>query len=86
MLEAYHQHVADRAKLGILPLNAQQTAELCEMLKNPPKELKGDSSYPTPIPTLNRLSMLGPTALGLGTCVGIISQPENRSVEESDQP
>ena len=22
----------------------------------------------------------------LGTCVGIISQPENRSVEESDQP
>ncbi|WP_287675194.1 MULTISPECIES: hypothetical protein [unclassified Microcystis] len=88
MLEAYHQHVADRAKLGIppLPLNAQQTAELCEMLKNTPKELKGDSSYPTPIPTLNRLSMLGPTALGLGTCVGIISQPENRSVEESDQP
>ena len=30
MLEAYHQHVADRAKLGIspLPLNAQQTQVL----------------------------------------------------------
>ncbi|MDB9431048.1 hypothetical protein PN482_19660 [Microcystis aeruginosa CS-555/01A07] len=44
MLEAYHQHVADRAKLGIspLPLNAQQTAELCEILKNPPEELKGE--------------------------------------------
>ena len=44
MLEAYHQHVADRAKLGIppLPLNAQQTAELCEMLKNPTEELKGE--------------------------------------------
>ena len=24
--------------------------------------------------------------LNLGTCVGIISQPENHSVEESDQP
>ncbi|MFM6407908.1 MAG: hypothetical protein ACKPGT_25895 [Microcystis sp.] len=44
MLEAYHQHVADRAKLGIppLPLNDQQTAELCEMLKNPSEELKGE--------------------------------------------
>jgi aconitate hydratase 2/2-methylisocitrate dehydratase len=44
MLEAYHRHVAERAKLGIppLPLNAQQTAELCEILKNPPEELKGE--------------------------------------------
>ncbi len=24
--------------------------------------------------------------ISLGTCVGIISQPENRSVEEPDQP
>ncbi|MBD2018343.1 bifunctional aconitate hydratase 2/2-methylisocitrate dehydratase [Microcoleus sp. FACHB-53] len=38
MLESYRQHVAERAALGIppLPLNAQQTAELCELLKNPP--------------------------------------------------
>ncbi len=38
MLEAYRQHVAERAKLGIppLPLDAQQTSELCELLKNPP--------------------------------------------------
>jgi aconitate hydratase 2/2-methylisocitrate dehydratase len=38
MLEAYPQHVAERAKLGIppLPLDAQQTSELCELLKNPP--------------------------------------------------
>ncbi|MEG3438544.1 bifunctional aconitate hydratase 2/2-methylisocitrate dehydratase [Pannus brasiliensis CCIBt3594] len=44
MLEAYHQHAEERAKLGIpaLPLNAEQTAELCEMLKNPPEELKGE--------------------------------------------
>lgn len=44
MLEEYRQHVAERAKLGIppLPLNAQQTSELCEMLKNPPQELKGE--------------------------------------------
>jgi aconitate hydratase 2/2-methylisocitrate dehydratase len=39
MLEAYHQHVAG---ISPLPLNAQQTAELCEILKNPPEELKGE--------------------------------------------
>ncbi|MFM7450293.1 MAG: bifunctional aconitate hydratase 2/2-methylisocitrate dehydratase [Leptolyngbyaceae cyanobacterium] len=40
MLEAYRHHVADRAALGIppLPLDAQQTAELCELLKQPPAE------------------------------------------------
>jgi aconitate hydratase 2/2-methylisocitrate dehydratase len=39
MLEAYRQHVAERAALGIppLPLTKQQTAELVELLKNPPK-------------------------------------------------
>ncbi|WP_373526915.1 bifunctional aconitate hydratase 2/2-methylisocitrate dehydratase [Nostoc sp.] len=39
MLEQYRQHIAERAALGIppLPLNAKQTAELCELLKNPPK-------------------------------------------------
>ncbi|MDY7013446.1 MAG: bifunctional aconitate hydratase 2/2-methylisocitrate dehydratase [Cyanobacteriota bacterium] len=38
MLKAYRQHVAERKALGIppLPLNAQQTSELCELLKNPP--------------------------------------------------
>jgi aconitate hydratase 2/2-methylisocitrate dehydratase len=42
MLEAYRKHVEERAALGIppLPLNAQQTSELCELLKNPPQELK----------------------------------------------
>lgn len=37
MLEFYRQHVADRAALGIppLPLSAQQTSELCELLKHP---------------------------------------------------
>jgi len=39
VLEAYRSHVAERAALGIppLPLNAQQTADLVELLKNPPK-------------------------------------------------
>jgi aconitate hydratase 2 / 2-methylisocitrate dehydratase len=39
MLEAYRQHVIERESLGIppLPLSAQQTSELCELLKNPPK-------------------------------------------------
>ncbi|MDR2871501.1 MAG: bifunctional aconitate hydratase 2/2-methylisocitrate dehydratase [Xanthomonadaceae bacterium] len=38
MLEAYRQHVAERAALGIppLPLSAQQTAEVIELLKAPP--------------------------------------------------
>ncbi|MCF6190599.1 MAG: bifunctional aconitate hydratase 2/2-methylisocitrate dehydratase [Cocleimonas sp.] len=37
MLETYHQHVADRAAEGIppKPLNAEQTANLVEFLKNP---------------------------------------------------
>ncbi|MCF8151010.1 MAG: bifunctional aconitate hydratase 2/2-methylisocitrate dehydratase [Burkholderiaceae bacterium] len=39
MLEAYRQHVAERDALGIppLPLSKQQTEELVELLKNPPK-------------------------------------------------
>ena len=38
MLAVYRQHVAERAALGIppLPLTAQQTAEVIELLKNPP--------------------------------------------------
>jgi aconitate hydratase 2/2-methylisocitrate dehydratase len=39
MLNAYRAHVAERAALGIppLPLSAQQTGELIELLKAPPK-------------------------------------------------
>jgi aconitate hydratase 2/2-methylisocitrate dehydratase len=39
MLEAYRQHVAERAALGIppLPLSKQQTEELVALLLNPPK-------------------------------------------------
>ncbi|TWT23512.1 bifunctional aconitate hydratase 2/2-methylisocitrate dehydratase [Luteimonas marina] len=38
MLQAYRQHVDERAALGIppLPLSAQQTAELVELIKQPP--------------------------------------------------
>jgi aconitate hydratase 2 / 2-methylisocitrate dehydratase len=38
MLEAYCQHTADRAALGIppLPLDAEQTIALCELLQHPP--------------------------------------------------
>ena len=38
MLQAYRQHAAERAALGIppLPLSAAQTAELIELLKTPP--------------------------------------------------
>ncbi|HEY9770142.1 MAG TPA: bifunctional aconitate hydratase 2/2-methylisocitrate dehydratase [Coleofasciculaceae cyanobacterium] len=39
MLKAYKKHAAERAAMGIpaLPLTAQQTSELCEILKNPPQ-------------------------------------------------
>ncbi len=38
MLTAYRQHAAERAALGIppLPLDAKQTAELIELIKQPP--------------------------------------------------
>jgi len=38
MIENYREHVAERQAQGLppLPLNAQQTAELVELLKNPP--------------------------------------------------
>ena len=44
MLEEYKKQAAEREKLGIpaLPLTAQQTSELCEILKNPPEANKED--------------------------------------------
>lgn len=38
MLEAYRKHPAAREAQGIpaLPLDAEQTSALCELLKNPP--------------------------------------------------
>ncbi|SFM08420.1 bifunctional aconitate hydratase 2/2-methylisocitrate dehydratase [Variovorax sp. OV329] len=43
MLQAYRAHVAERAALGIppLPLSAQQTAELIELLKKPADAAEG---------------------------------------------
>ena len=40
MLESYRRTAAERAHEGIppLPLDAQQTSELCELLKNPPAQ------------------------------------------------
>lgn len=39
MLEAYRQHVAERAELGIVPkpLNPEMTSQLVELLKSPPQ-------------------------------------------------
>ncbi|MGE5028036.1 MAG: aconitate hydratase B, partial [Betaproteobacteria bacterium] len=38
MLKAYRDHAAERTALGLppLPLNAEQVAALCELVKNPP--------------------------------------------------
>ncbi len=45
MLASYRQHVAERAALGIppLPLTAQQTAEVIDLIKNPPAGEGADS-------------------------------------------
>ena len=42
MLAEYRKHQAEREAMGIppLPLTAEQTSQLCEMLKNPPEEEK----------------------------------------------
>ena len=47
MLETYRQHAAERAKQGIppLPLNAEQTSELCELLKQPPQGTEEELLY-----------------------------------------
>ena len=39
MLEAYREHIEERAAQGIppKPLDAQQTADLVELIKNPPE-------------------------------------------------
>ena len=39
MLESYSKHDAERRELGIppLPLNQEQTQEVCDLLKNPPE-------------------------------------------------
>ncbi|MFT5220176.1 MAG: aconitate hydratase 2/2-methylisocitrate dehydratase, partial [Gammaproteobacteria bacterium] len=44
MLQAYREHIDERAKEGIppLPLNAQQVALLVELAKNPPA---GEENY-----------------------------------------
>jgi len=44
VLEAYRKHVEERAALGVVPqpLNAEQTAALVELLKNPPQ---GEEAY-----------------------------------------
>ncbi|BBP46013.1 aconitate hydratase B [Thiosulfatimonas sediminis] len=44
MLEAYRKHVAERAQEGVpaLPLDAEQTAQLIDLIKNPPA---GEESF-----------------------------------------
>src|SRR3546814_7059985 len=78
MLETYRQHVAERAALGIppLPLSAQQTADLIELLKNPPA---GEAEYLLDLLTHRvpagvddaakvKASYLAAVALGKETC------------------
>jgi len=47
MLETYRQHATERAKQGIppLPLNAEQTSQLCERLKQPPEGTEEELLY-----------------------------------------
>ncbi|MEN9912215.1 MAG: aconitate hydratase 2 [Pseudomonadota bacterium] len=81
MLHTYRTHVAERAVLGIppLPLTAQQTADVIELLKNPPA---GESdflvdllSYRVPAGVDNaakvKASYLAAVALGTEVCASI---------------
>ncbi|GAA5235541.1 bifunctional aconitate hydratase 2/2-methylisocitrate dehydratase [Verticiella sediminum] len=83
MLESYRQHVAERAALGIpaLPLSAQQTAALVDLLKNPPK---GEEDFLLDLLTHRvpagvdeaakvKASFLAAIALGKDTC-GLVSR------------
>jgi aconitate hydratase 2/2-methylisocitrate dehydratase len=79
MLESYRQHAAERAASGIppLPLSAQQTADLIELLKAPPA---GEESFLVDLFTHRvpagvddaakvKASYLAAIALGKETCV-----------------
>ena len=78
MLETYCKHVAERAALGIppLPLSAQQTADLIELLKSPPageeKNLLKLITYRVPAGVDDaakvKASYLAAVALGTETC------------------
>ncbi|MDX3905773.1 MAG: bifunctional aconitate hydratase 2/2-methylisocitrate dehydratase [Pigmentiphaga sp.] len=78
MLQSYRQHVAERAALGIppLPLSAQQTADLIELLKNPPageeQELLNLLTHRVPAGVDDaakvKASYLAAVALGKETC------------------
>jgi aconitate hydratase 2 / 2-methylisocitrate dehydratase len=78
MLETYCKHVAERAALGIppLPLSAQQTADLIELLKSPPageeKNLLELITYRVPAGVDDaakvKASYLAAVALGTETC------------------
>ncbi|NYT38353.1 bifunctional aconitate hydratase 2/2-methylisocitrate dehydratase [Allopusillimonas soli] len=78
MLDTYRQHVAERAALGIppLPLTAQQTADLIELIKNPPE---GEAEFLLELLTHRvpagvddaakvKASYLAAVALGTETC------------------
>lgn len=43
-LDDYRKQVAEREALGVppLPLTAEQTSDLCDLLKNPPEAIKGE--------------------------------------------
>src|SRR3546814_13799631 len=84
MLESYRQHAAERAASGIptLPLSAQQTADLIELLKAPPA---GEESFLVDLLTHRvpaggddaakvKASYLAAIALGRATCSLIARQ------------
>ncbi|HEU0229845.1 MAG TPA: bifunctional aconitate hydratase 2/2-methylisocitrate dehydratase [Burkholderiaceae bacterium] len=88
MLENYRQHVAERAALGIppLPLTAQQTADVIELLKNPPA---GEEAFLLDLITHRvpagvddaakvKASYLAALALGKETCALISAEQATR--------
>src|SRR6476661_8955013 len=65
MLQAYVDHVAERAALGIppLPLSAKQTAELIELLKHP-QTAEADSTEKCMVISREKATQLLGTMLG----------------------
>lgn len=78
MLTAYREHVKQRESEGIppLPLNAEQTAQLVELLKNPPK---GEEKYLIELFTQRILPGVDPAAYVKASFLTALAKGEAKS-------
>jgi aconitate hydratase 2 / 2-methylisocitrate dehydratase len=78
MLKAYRSHVAERAELGVppLPLKPEQTAQLCELLENPPA---GESAFLLALITDRVSPGVDPSAKVKGEWLGAVAHGDKKS-------